>query len=145
VIWQGFKIQYDNILLETDSAMNKEVVIYSLFAWMLLASCSERNASKESIEAQDEMSGELHENDTITVKRDGTLLEGTMDQMDSVPLPSPVINSIEQDSSLTAEAIVNTRKYTENNQTYYEVKFSTENGQVKTVIFDDNGKIKPGN
>ena len=123
--------------------MNKRIAFYSLFVWMLIAGCGERDAAKESIEAQDEMSGELHENDTITVKRDGTLLDGTMDQMDSVPLPSPVINTIEQDSSLTTGAIVNTRKFTENNRTYYEVKFSTENGQVKTVIFDDNGKIKP--
>lgn len=125
--------------------MNKQIVFYSVLAWMLLLGCGEQNTSKESIEAQDEISGELHENDTVTVKRDGTLLDGAIDQMDSVPLPSPVINSIEQDSSLATGAIVNTRKYTENNQTYYEVKFSTENGQVKTVIFDDNGKKKPDN
>src|SRR5688572_16210586 len=105
--------------------MKTQLVIYPAMFVMLLTACGEKKdrSTEESIEAQNEMSGELHEDDTAMVKRDGTLLDGAIDQMDSVPLPSGVINVIEADAALSTSAIVSTRKYVENNKTYFEVTF----------------------
>lgn len=126
--------------------MKTQLVIYPTMFVMLFAACGENketSATEESIEAQNEMSGELHEKDTNMVKADGTLIEGAMNQIDSISLPSPVINVIEADATLSEKDIVSTRAFVENNRTYYEVKFSTANQDTKTVIFDENGKIKP--
>lgn len=125
--------------------MNTKAFFYPVLMLLLLAGCSEKDTSKESIEAQNEMSGEMHEKDTNMVKRDGTLLEGALDKIDSIPLPMSVISTIEKDATISTEAIVTTRKFTEGNTTYYEVKFSTENNQTKTVIYDENGKVKADN
>ena len=123
--------------------MKTQLVIYPAMFVMLLTACGEKkDSTEESIEAQNEMSGELHEDDTAMVKRDGTLLDGAVDQMDSVNLPSPVINVIEADAALSTAAIVSTRKFVENSKTYFEVTFSTPNKEIKTIIFDENGKIK---
>jgi len=127
--------------------MKSPLVIYPAMIAMLLTACSETNnmSTEESVEAQNEISGEIHEGDTAMVKRDGTLLDGAIDRADSVNLPSTVVNEIEADGTLSKGDIVSTRKITENNQTFYEVKFSTENSGSKTVIFDENGGIKPEN
>ncbi|WP_026969193.1 hypothetical protein [Algoriphagus terrigena] len=124
--------------------MKTQLVIYPAMFVMLLTACGEKKDSttEESIEAQNEISGELHEDDTSMVKRDGTLLDGAVEQMDSVPLPSPVINVIEADPALSTASIVSTRKFVENNQNYFEVTFSAPNKETKTVVFDENGKIK---
>lgn len=127
--------------------MKTQLVIYPAMLVMLLTACGENkdNVTEESIEAQNEMSGEMHEDDTAMVKRDGTLLDGAMDQVDSVNLPSPVINGIEAEETLSRDSIVGTRRFTENGLNYYEVKFSVKDGETKTVIFDESGKIKPEN
>lgn len=124
--------------------MKTQLVIYPAMFVMLFAACGEKKdtSTEESIAAQNEISGELHKHDTAMVKRDGTLLDGAVDRMDSVPLPSPVINVIEADPALSTAAIVSTRKFVENSKNYFEVKFSTQNKETKTVIFDENGKIK---
>ncbi|HSF55834.1 MAG TPA: hypothetical protein VLA71_18920 [Algoriphagus sp.] len=122
--------------------MNTKAFFYPILMLLFLAACSEKDTTKESIEAQNEMSGEHHAKDTNMVKRDGTLLEGAMDKIDSIPLPMSVISTIEKDASISTGAIVTTRKFTEGNTTYYEVKFSTENNQTKTVVYDENGKVK---
>jgi Iap family predicted aminopeptidase len=122
--------------------MKTPLVIYPAMIAMLLTACGERNdaATEESIDAQNKISGEMHEGDTALVKRDGTLLEGAMDKVDSISLPSTIVNEIEADATLSKGDIVSTRKFAENNQTFYEVKFSVENNGSKTVVFDENGK-----
>lgn len=146
--WQDFEIrggQKEGVfILKTNSTMKTQLVIYPAMFVMLFTACGEKKdrSTEESVAAQNEMSGELHEDDTAMVKRDGTLLDGAVDQMDSVALPSPVIKLIEADAELSTAAIVSTRKFVENNQNYFEVKFSTQNKTTKTVIFDESGKIK---
>ena len=127
--------------------MKTQLVIYPAMFVMLFAACGENkdNVTEQSIEAQNEMSGEMHEDDTAMVKRDGTLLDGAIERIDSVSLPSPVINTIEAESALSQENIVHTRRFTENGLNYYEIKFSVKDGEPQTVIFDENGKIRPKN
>ncbi len=125
--------------------MDTKVIIYPFMTALLLTGCSEKNSTSESVEAQNELSGELHENDTVTVKRDGTLLDGTMDLMDSIPLPEEILASIEQDTTVSAEEIVSSRSFTEGNQIYYEVTFATANDQTKKMIFDEKGKVSSDN
>jgi hypothetical protein len=127
--------------------MKTPLVIYPAMIALLLTACGENSdkAFEKSVEAQNEISGEAHERDTALVKRDGTLLDGAMDKIDSVSLPSTVVNEIEANASLSKNDIVSTRKFVEDDQTFYEVKFSTENNETKTVIFDGNGKVKPRN
>jgi hypothetical protein len=125
--------------------MDTKVIIYPFMTALLLTGCSEKNGTSEGVEAQNEMSGELHENDTVTVKRDGTLLDGTMDLMDSIPLPEEVLASIEKDSTVSAEEIVSSRSFAEGNQIYYEVTFATANDQTKKLIFDEKGKVSSYN
>jgi len=110
----------------------------------LTVSCGEKpdNVNEESIEAQNEMSGPMHESDTIMVKRDGTLLSGIMDQSETVELPSPVLEVIEMDEAISADKITNKRMFEENGITYYEVTFMTKGEQSLTMIYDENGKTK---
>jgi len=124
--------------------MKTQLVIYPAMFVMLFTACGEKKdaSTEESIEAQNEISGEIHEDDTAMVKRDGTLLDGAVERMDSVSLPPPVINVIEADAALSTAAIVSTRKFVENNKHYFEVTFSAPNKETKIVTFDENGKIK---
>lgn len=127
--------------------MKTHYVIYPAMVAMLSTGCgnSNTNVNKESIEAQNEMSGELHKDDTMMIKRDGTVLSGTLDQADSVNLPSPVINAIEKDKQLAKAAVASTKKITENSRTVYEVEFILDNEDTKKVKFFENGSIKPEN
>lgn len=101
------------------------------------------NGNAESIKAQDELGGQEHKGDTSMVKRDGTLLEGAVERMDSVSLPEPVLRSIEEDSSLSADRIISNRRYTEGSRVLFEVKFSTSTDETRTVVFDEKGKKEP--
>lgn len=124
--------------------MKTQLIIYPAMFVTLFVACGEKkgNIEEESVEAQNEMSGELHEDDTTFVTRDGTLLEGTISLLDSIHLPAPVIEAIDADASLSTEKIISTREYIENNRNYYEVKFEVENEETKTLVFDEKGKIK---
>ncbi|GAA0878244.1 hypothetical protein GCM10009119_12120 [Algoriphagus jejuensis] len=124
--------------------MKTQLIIYPALMASLFFACGEKSEDtyEDSIEAQNEMSGEMHEGDTNYVKRDGTLLQGSIDQMDSVNLPAPIINAIEAESSLSKDKITGTRRYTENSLNYYEVTFATDAQESKTVVFDENGMIK---
>lgn len=120
-------------------------LLFSLAALTILTvSCRERSekAYEESVETQNEMSGELHEEDTNMVKRDGTLLPGTLDQADTVQLPSPVLEAIARDNSLSIDKITGKRIIEEESIRYYEVTFVDEGESSRTIIFDENGKIK---
>lgn len=110
----------------------------------LTVSCGEKsdNANEESIEAQNEMSGPMHESDTNMVKHDGTLLSGAMDQSKTVELPSPVLEVIEMGEAISVDKITNKRMFEENGITYYEVTFMTKGEQSVTMTYDENGKIK---
>lgn len=124
--------------------MKTKLVIYPAMIALLCISCGERGdgAYEESIEAQNEISGAMHEKDTNMVKRDGTLLDGTLDQSDSVTLPTPVLDAISNDNSIQQGKIRNKRMFTENGITYYEVDLLTIDEKNKKIIFDENGKIK---
>lgn len=76
------------------------------------------------------------------VKRDGTLLDGTIDQTDTVKLPSQVLEVISNDKALSVDKIRSKRKFTENGITYYEIQFMTPDEKTQAMIFDETGKIK---
>jgi hypothetical protein len=120
------------------------VSFLALFS-ILTFGCGERKADSnaESINAQDEVGGQQHKGDTSMVKRDGTLLEGAVERMDSVSLPEPVLRSIEEDPSLAADRIISNRRYTEGSRVLFEVKFSTATDETRTVVFDEKGKKEP--
>lgn len=123
----------------------KKQLIFSLATLAVLTfSCGEKsdNANEESIEAQNEMSGAMHENDTNMVKRDGTLLSGAMDQSTTIQLPPTILQVIEMDDAISADEITNKRMFEENGITYYEVTFMTKGEQSVTMIYDEDGKIK---
>ncbi len=122
--------------------------LFSLTALTIFCiSCGGKSgdANEESIEAQNEMSGQMHENDTNLVKRDGTLLDGTLDSADTISLPPPVLEVITMDKSLSVDKITNKRMFEEDNVTYYEVTFRDAGEQSTTLIFDQNGKKQPSN
>lgn len=121
------------------------MLIYPALAATLLFSCGETNKesyTEKSIEAQNEMSGDIHKGDTNLVKRDGTLLPGNIDEMDSVRLPKPVIDVIMKDEALSLDNILSTREFKENAMTYYEVEFKTDDNSTKKITFTKEGKIK---
>jgi hypothetical protein len=126
------------------SNMKSPLILYPAMLALLLTACDEKkvNATEESIEAQNEMSGPVHEQDTDMVKQDGTLLPGALDQVDSVPLPNVVTNKIKGDSILSKEPISQTRQFIEGGKTYYEVKFLSSDGKIKTLIYGEDGAIK---
>ena len=128
--------------------MKTRLIIYpTMIAMLSLYSC-EKNTDKStenSIEAQNEISGPLHENDTNMVKRDGTLLDGTLDQAEEIQLPDKVIESIGNEIDYTVENIVKKTEFKENGVVYYEITFKTDSAQSKTVVFDENGKITSEN
>jgi|SRR5690606_32290844 len=107
-------------------------------------SCGEKSdkAYEESIEAQNEMSGAIHESDTNIVKRDGTLLEGALDQSEAIELPAPILEVIELDDAISVDKITSKRMFEENGITYYEVNFMTAGEQSLTMVYDEDGKIK---
>ena len=127
--------------------MKSQLVIYPAMLAMLFTACDENkvDATEDSIEAQNEMNGAAHEEDTSMVKRDGTLLPGAVDQIDSLSLPASVTTRINKDAILSKEQISGTRRFTENGTTYYEVKFHSKDGQIKTIVYDENGTINPSN
>lgn len=111
---------------------------------LLSVSCGEKSDSdyEESIEAQNEMSGPMHESDTNMVQRDGTLLDGTLDQGDVIELPSKVLEVIDNDDALSVDNITNKRMFEENAITYYEVTFMVKGEQSITMVYDEDGKLK---
>ncbi len=124
--------------------MKTQLVIYPAMMVMLLSSCDQKGTSNEdSIEAQNEISAQLHESDTTLVKRDGTLMDGALDQLDSIPLPPDVLDVIKQDATLSTAEIVSTITSKEGNRMYYEVTFSLASDETTTIVFDEKGKIKP--
>ncbi|SFA85588.1 hypothetical protein [Algoriphagus aquimarinus] len=124
--------------------MKTQLVIYPAMIALLCMSCGEdkKDTYEESIEAQNEMSGPMHEGDTNMVKRDGTLLDGAIDQADTVKLPTQVLEVISNDKALSVDKIRSKRKFTENGITYYEIKFMTPDEKTQSMIFDETGKIK---
>ena len=123
----------------------KKHLIFSLATLAVLSfSCGEKsdNTYEESIEAQNEMSGASHQSDTNMVKRDGTLLEGTLDQSSTIELPPAILEVIEMDDAISVDEITNTRMFDENGITYYEVTFMTAGEQSLTMVYDQDGKIK---
>lgn len=124
--------------------MRTQLVIYPAMIACLSMSCGENkdDVNTESIEAQNEMSGAVHENDTNMVKRDGTLLDGAMDTADSVKLPSAVLEVIAKDEAISEDKIQSKREFSENGITYYEISFLTAQGQTHTMTFDEDGKLK---
>ncbi|MEB2782356.1 hypothetical protein U3A58_18345 [Algoriphagus sp. C2-6-M1] len=124
--------------------MKTQLIIYPAMIVTLFIACDDKNDNRhmEGNEDHSEMNGSMQESDTNMVKRDGTLLSGTIDQMDSVHLPAPVIKKIKEDAMLSKEKINEIRKFIEDDLTYYEIKFTTANTETKTVIFDENGKVR---
>lgn len=135
---------FQDVMLKTKPTMKTNILISITTVAVLTLSCGEKSdkAYEESIEAQNDMSGSMHESDTDMVKRDGTLLSGAMDQSETVELPSPVLEVIEMDEALSVDKITNKRMFEENGITYYEVTFMTKGEQSLTMIYDENGKIK---
>lgn len=124
--------------------MKTQLTIYPAVVAMLFIACDERNdhTNLERIDNHNKVSGTIHESDTNLVKMDGTLISRTIDQIDSVHLPSAVIKKIKEDAMLSKEKINEIRKFTEDDLIYYEIKFATANSETKTVIFDENGNVK---
>jgi len=127
--------------------MKSPLIIYPAMLALLFTACDEKkvNATEESFEAQDEISGPLHEQDTDMVKQDGTLLPGAVEQFDSIPLPAKVTDKINADATLSKDSISGTKKFIEDGVTYYEVRFNSKSGETKTVVYDEDGKLKPSN
>lgn len=125
--------------------MKTHYIIYPAMVAMLSTSCGNGNVSEVSIEAQNKMSGELHDKDTVMVKRDGTLMSGALDQADSISLPSPVINAIENDPNLSISNIISTQRKTENSMTVFELKFQLADETTENVDFYENGNVKQVN
>ncbi|PZX54783.1 hypothetical protein [Algoriphagus chordae] len=124
--------------------MKTHLFISLATAAFLTVSCGEKSekAYEKSIDAQNEMSGALHESDTNVVKRDGTLLSGAMDQTDSITLPPPVLEAIEKNDAVSMDEITNKRIFEEDGKTYYSVTFTTKGEQSLTIIYDEDGKTK---
>ncbi|SFT84427.1 hypothetical protein SAMN04489724_2266 [Algoriphagus locisalis] len=125
--------------------MKTHYIIFPAMVAMLSTACGKSNVNEESIEAQNEMSTQMNEDDTTMVKRDGTLLSGTLDKADSIHLPAPVINAIENDEVLSKSRIVRTSSKIENSITVYEVKFELSDQSNKTVEFFENGNVRQEN
>ncbi|UZD22911.1 hypothetical protein PBT90_05700 [Algoriphagus halophytocola] len=122
--------------------MKTQYIIYPAMVAMLSTACGKSNVNEQGIEAQNEMSTELNGDDTTMVKRDGTLLSGTLDEADSTRLPAPVINAIENDEVLSKSRIISTSSKIENSITVYEVEFELSDQSNKTVEFLENGNVR---
>jgi hypothetical protein len=127
--------------------MKIKLFIFPALLSSLLFSCGEKKDSQyeNSVKAQNEMSGPEHETDTNMVKRDGTILEGTLDASDSVKLPDRILEMIENDNSLSHDKIISKRKFTENSITYYEIEFRISDTKTEMMTFDEDGKMRPEN
>lgn len=136
--------------------MKTTLMIYPAVVATLFFSCGEskqENSTEESIEAQDEMSGEVHEGDTTMIKRDGTVLDnaaGLSDyseiqqlNQDDVVLPQAVLTAIGKDKTFNEKNIAAKRKFEEGGVTYYEIQFKISDNKTKTVTYSEDGKMKP--
>lgn len=126
--------------------MKIKLLLYPALASLMLFSCGENknDSYEDSIEAQNEMSGSEHASDTNMVKRDGTLLDGTLDDTEVV-LPQGLLEMIENDNALSADQIISKRRFEENAITYYELEFKISDTKTEIMTFDENGKMKPEN
>jgi hypothetical protein len=126
--------------------MKSPLIIYPAMLALLFTACDEKkaDATEEGIEAQNDLSGALHENQD-TAPRDGTLIQGALDQMDSVHLPDVVDNKIKKDAILSQEPITAVKRITEGGVDYYEVRFLSKDGSIKTLVYDEKGTVKSSN
>ncbi|MDR7130706.1 hypothetical protein J2X69_003063 [Algoriphagus sp. 4150] len=124
--------------------MKTNSIIFLVLIALLSFSCGEKSdkAYEESVEAQNEMSGPLHDSDTNIVRRDGTLMPEAIDQSGTDDLPSPVLEAIDMDNALSTDKITDKKVFEENGITYYELSFETEDRESLTIVYDDQGKVK---
>lgn len=118
--------------------MKTQYIIYLAMIAALSTGCSNSEHKEESMEAQ-ELSAESYEQDTMVVKRDGTLITESFDRLDSLMLPPQVISTIEKDANLSISDIINTSSKTEDSKTIYEVEFRLQDESTKKVLIDENG------
>ncbi|WP_157366873.1 hypothetical protein [Algoriphagus vanfongensis] len=118
--------------------MKTQYIIYPAMIAALSTGCGNSEYKEENMEAQ-ELSAESYEQDTMVVKRDGTLITESFEGLDSLMLPPQVISTIEKDANLSISDIVNTSSKTEDSKTIYEVEFRLQDESTKKVVFDENG------
>lgn len=95
---------------------------------------------EEQIETRDK--DVLETQDSSIRQKGGTRMPVEITQTDSLTLPNELLKVIEKTEGIDAKNIQVKRRFVEDNITYYQLDFKLNNGQKKTIIFDESGKEK---
>ena len=126
----------------------EKLLIFSI-AMGITTSCDNKttdyqnsNRTLDSDIPGDTLNENLPENDSVLNFRDGVIINEGKERSDTIQLPKPILESIENDSLLKRAKIVEKIKKDENGRTVYEVVFYPVNGKEERVTFDAMGKRK---
>lgn len=126
----------------------EKLLIFSI-AMGITTSCDNKttdyqnsNRTLDSDIPGDTLNENLPENDSVLNFRDGIIINEGKERSDTIQLPKPILESIENDSLLKRAKIVEKIKKDENGRTVYEVVFYPVNGKEERVTFDAMGKRK---
>ncbi len=128
------------------NSANNLILLSILFG--IFFSCSNRSIddqnSNDSI-AKEYRSGSstegLPDNDSTINFRDGVNVNEGFEK-DTVQLPKPILDAIENNNSLKTARIGKKVMISENGATFYEVVFFQANGKEEKVTFDAQGNRK---
>ncbi len=126
----------------------EKLLIFSI-AMGITTSCDNKttdylnsNKTLDSDIPGDTLNENLPENDSVLNFRDGVIINEGKERSDTIQLPKPILESIENDSLLKRAKIIEKVKKDENGQMIYEVVFYPVNGREERVTFDAMGKRK---
>lgn len=138
--------------------MKKIICLFSLAGLFTLGSCNNSNRGVQNsgdadhvMEERDTSSihGQFNERgvpaegipDNNALRGDSINIDSDVDNSEVMrDLPSSVYDKVMEDESLRKKKLVNSRKYSEGGNTYYELTF--ENGDKSSVTFDEKGMRK---
>jgi len=131
--------------------MKKLLIVPMVLLSLVLFSCS--NSKDDTIDDSngvlrvEEQIESLDKNvratpDSTIRQKGGTRMPVEISQTDSLTLPNELLKVIEKTEGIDAENIQVKRRFIEDNITYYQLEFKLDNGQTKTITFDESGKEK---
>lgn len=129
--------------------MKKYIQIVAVLFSLAVFSCTNSSKSTDTTEElhiEEELKGvdpviDASEDSTVRLKG-GAQMPVIITQADSINLPEQLETVIRKTEGIGADSILVTRRFIEDNITYFEFEFLMKDGKNKKITYDETGKIK---
>lgn len=129
--------------------MKKYIQIVAVLFSLAVFSCTNSSKSTDTTEElhiEEELKGvdpviDPSEDSTVRLKG-GAQMPVIITQADSINLPEQLETVIRKTEGIGADSILVTRRFIEDNITYFEFEFLMKDGKNKKITYDETGKIK---